>query len=470
MFGLEGGTTTCCDGLTRRDILRIGALGAAGLTLPQLLRAQPHYGPQRFGQAKRCILLFMSGGPPQQDTFDLKPEASGDARGEFRPIRTNVPGIEICEHLPMLARIADKFSIVRSVTHDSNIHTVGAHYMLTGNGLSRPAPGEINASPTDFPSFGAVVSKLRRNDPKLPTFVAMPQKNTNTDGTVWPGLGGGFLGPAYDPLLVTAEYEKYKSDIASYENRPFRTPSLSLPKGVDTNRLSNRRRLLDALEREVRAADRDAASGLMDQYRAKALDMVTNPATQRAFNLGLEPAAVRERYGRHLFGECCLLARRLSEAGVPLVTVYWHPDGTTVAPSWDTHEKNYENLKGHLLPPLDRGMSALIEDLSQRGLLNETLVVWMGEFGRTPKINGVGGRDHWGALQSIVMAGGGIQGGRVWGRSDKTAAYPEEDPVSPGDVGATLYHLMGISPHAEVVDTSGRPHPLVRGEVIRGLL
>ena len=468
MIPIRGTGVRCCDGVSRREFLRLGGLGAAGLMLPDMLRAQAR--GSGFGTAKRCILLFMSGGPPQQDTWDLKPDApTPEARGEFRPIRTSVPGIEICEHFPLLARQADKYAIVRSVTHDSNIHTVGAHAMLTGNPLPRAAAGEIGASSTDFPHYGAVLSRLRPSR-RMPTFVALPQYQRNTDGTPWPGQGGGFLGALCDPLQLSAEYEKHKNDPRAYENRPFRTPSLALPEGVTAERFHARRRLLEAMEDTLRQADREASQGLLDQYRARAFDLLSSPDTQRAFDLEREPASLRDRYGRHLFGQGCLLARRLAEAGVPLVTVYWHPDGTSAAPSWDTHEDNYYHLKTHLMAPCDRGFSALLEDLHQRGMLEDTLVVWMGEFGRTPQINKAGGRDHWGMCQSIVLAGGGIRGGQVYGRSDRSAAYPVENPVSPGDVGATIYFLLGIPPNAEIVDQTGRPHPLVRGEPLRALL
>lgn len=461
---------TCCDGIPRRLFLQIGALGAMGLGLPELLQGQAKSNsPDKlFGRAKRCIILFMTGGAPQQDTFDLKPDAPEEIRGEFKPIKTNVSGIEISEYFPMLAKQADKYAILRSVTHESNIHTVGAHIMLTGNDYPKPVAAEVNAAPTDFPHFGAVLSKLKPAQ-KIPTFVTLPQKNTNTDGTVWPGLGGGFLGQRYDPLLVQADYEKWKHDPKVYENRPFRTPSLSLPPGMTSARFDARRRLLNALEGSQRATEKDAKLGLLDHYRSKAFDLLSSAETQRAFHLDSEPDALRDRYGRHIFGQGCLLARRLAAAGVPLVTVYWHVDGNTVAPSWDTHEKNYENLKGHLMAPTDRAFSALLEDLHQQGMLDDTLVIWMGEFGRTPQINKMGGRDHWGMCQSIVMAGAGIRGGQVYGKSDKHAAYPAEKPVKPGDIGATLYHLMGISSHAEIVDPTGRPYPLVRGELIEGL-
>ncbi len=460
----------CCDGLSRRDFLKIGGLGSAGLMLPQLLEAQQRpTGRLPFGKAKHCILLFMTGGPSQMDTFDLKPDAPAGRRGEFKPIKTNVSGIEISEYFPLLAQQADKYAILRSVTHESNIHTVGAHIMLSGNSYPKQAAGEINASPTDHPHYGSVLSKLRPALSKIPAFVALPQKNMNTDGTVWPSQGGGFLGSRYDPLWVQADYEKYKQNSADYENRPFRVPSLTLPQNISTDRFQARRRLLEEMEKAVKGTERDARGQLLDHYREKAFDLLSSTATQRAFNLDNETPQVRDRYGRHMFGQGCLMARRLVEAGVPLVTVYWHPDGSTTAPSWDTHDKHYTHLKDHLMTPCDRGFSALLEDLFQRGMLESTLVVWMGEFGRTPQINAAGGRDHWGACQSVVMAGGGVRGGQVYGRSDREGAYPVENPVTAGDLGATIYSLMGISPDTEIRDQQDRPHPLVRGEAIKAL-
>lgn len=465
LFGIS-----CCDGLTRREALRIGGLGMAGLLLPDLLRAQEKSGGALpFGRARRCILLFMSGGPPQQDTWDLKPDAPVEQRGLFKPIPTSVAGIEISEYFPLLARQADKYAILRSVTHDSNIHTVGAHLMLTGNAYPKPAVGEIAASPSDFPHYGAVLTKLRPTSAKVPPFVALPQKNTNTDGTIWPGQGGGFLGEQYDPLFLTAEYKRHQSDPKAYENCVFKTPALTLPKGLTMERVETRRRLLQTLDRITRKAEQAASLGLLDAHRERAYDLLTSPETQRAFDLDAEPPALRDKYGRHLFGQSCLLARRLAAAGVPLVTVFWHPDGTPAAPSWDTHEHHYHHLKSHLMGPADRGFAALLEDLHQRGMLHDTLVVWMGEFGRTPQINANGGRDHWGMCQSIVMAGGGIRGGQVYGKSDRVAAYPTENPVSPGDVSATIYTLLGVPPEAEIVDQTGRPHPVTRGEPIRAL-
>jgi len=466
-----------CDGISRRELLRIGGLGAAGLMLPELLRAQPTVGPGKFGRAKRVIVLFMSGGPPQQDTWDLKPEASGSARGEFRPIKTNVSGIEISEQFPLLARQADKYAIIRSVTHGPGtrgVHTLGTHAMLTGNAHptgDQELSAEIWASPTDFPHYGSTLSYLRKSDPRVPSFVALPMKQSSGDLTVWPGQGGGFLGARNDPLQVTADFKKHRMNPADYENCVFRAPSLTLPDGVTADRLNARRRLLKSLEGVARGTERDAAAGLLDHFREKAFDLLSSTETQKAFNLDAEPAAVRDRYGRHLFGQGCLLARRLAQAGVPLVTVYWHQDGNgSTAVAWDTHSSHYQHLKTLLMPPCDRGFSALLEDLDRTGMLADTLVIWMGEFGRTHQINPAGGRDHWPPCQSIVMAGAGIRGGQVYGASDKNAAYPIENPVSPGDVGATIYWLLGIRPDVEIVDQGGRPHPLVRGEPLMGLM
>jgi hypothetical protein len=270
--------------------------------------------------------------------------------------------------------------------------------------------------------------------------------------------------------MVDAEFPLDHYDPKDYMNCKFRTPSLTLPPGVTAERFNVRRQLLQELEKHERAAERDAAAGLLDHYKEAAFNLLSSTETQRAFNLEAEPDKIRDRYGRHLFGQGCLLARRLVGAGVPLVTVYWQHDGTTTAPCWDTHEKNYQNLKDRLMPYCDRAFSALLEDLHQTGMLKDTLVVWMGEFGRTPQINKAGGRDHWGMLQSVVMAGGGIKGGQVYGKSDAVAAYPAEDPVSPGDVGATIYSLLGIRPDTAIVDKTGQPHPLVRGEPIRALM
>jgi hypothetical protein len=471
MLSIKGAKTRCCDGITRRDFLRIGGLGTMGLMLPSLLRAQAASATRgSFGSAKRCILLFMYGGPPHQDTWDLKPNAPAEIRGEFNPIKTNVPGIEISEYFPMLARHADKYALIRSVTQETNIHTVAAHAMLTGNPYPKPADRDVHASPSDFPHYGSVLSQVRPSDRRLPTFVALPLRIANTDGTITPGQGGGFIGAEFDPFQVKVDMPRLNPDPKAYENLTFRTPNLTLAEGISSARLNARRGLRQAVDRGLRAIDKESTMRSLDHFTEKAFNLLSSPETQRAFNLDAEPDRVRDRYGRLVFGQGCLLARRLSEAGVPMVTVYWHFDGTAVDPAWDTHKDNYPNLKNRLMPPTDRAFSALLEDLHQRGLLEDTLVIWSGEFGRTPKINAQGGRDHWGACQSVVMAGAGVKGGQVYGSSDATASHPASDPVIPADVGATIYHLLGISPDTEIVDQTGRPHPVVRGEAIHGIL
>src|SRR5258708_8111855 len=276
----------------------------------------------------------------------------------------------------MLARQADKYAIIRSVTHDSNIHTVGAHAMLTGNNYPKPAAGEIGASPSDYHHYGAVLTHLRHGNPKVPSFVALPRKSANTDGTVTPGQGGGFLGAQYDPLMVDAEFPLDHYDPKDYMNCKFRTPSLTLPPGVTAERFNARRQLLQEMEKHERATERSAAAGLLDQYKEAAFNLLSSTETQRAFNIDAEPDKTRDRYGRHLFGQGCLLARRLVGAGVPLVTVYWQHEGNTTAPCLYTHEKHYQNLKDRLMPYCDRAFSALLEDLFQSGMLQDTLVVW----------------------------------------------------------------------------------------------
>jgi hypothetical protein len=471
MLSIRGAKVRCCDGFTRRDFLRIGGLGTMGLMLPSLLKAQAaSAAAHSFGSAKRCIMLFMYGGPPHQDTWDLKPDAPAEIRGEFKPIKTNVPGIEISEYFPMLARHADKYAIIRSVTQETNIHTIAAHAMLTGHPYPKPAQNDVSASPDDFPHYGAVLSQVRPSDPRLPTFVALPLRIGNTDGKVTPGQGGGFIGGEYDPFQVNVTMPRLNPDPQAYENLNFRTPNLTLSEGISSARMNARRGLQREVDTALRAIDREATMRSFDYYAEKAFNILSSRETQRAFNLDAESAKVRDRYGRLVFGQGCLLARRLIEAGVSLVTVYWHMDGTAVDPAWDTHKDNYPNLKNRLMPPTDRAFSALLEELNQRGLLEDTLVVWSGEFGRTPKINAQGGRDHWGTCQSVVMAGAGVKGGQVFGSSDETAGYPVSDAVTPADVGATIYHLLGISPNTEVIDQTGRPHPIIRGTPIHGVM
>jgi hypothetical protein len=444
-----------CDGLSRRRWLRVGGLGAAGLLLPDLLRgraAARSRGPAdrgSFGRARSCILCFLFGAPAHQDIWDLKPDAPMNVRGEFRPIASSVPGILLGEHLPHIARAAHRFALVRSVQHPDDIHTVAMHYMLTGRRHAQPTTNPRN-QPGDFPCFGAVVQYLRSHRTGLPAGVSLnaPANQVSANNHIFPGFFAGLLGRRYDPVFIAQDPSAPGFD-------PLPTAG-----GAEAGRLRRRHSLLQAVDRRRR--ELDAVAGVQDfgAYHRQAFGLVTSRAARRAFDLSREPAAVRDRYGRSAFGQGCLLARRLVEAGVGLATVNWARDDAF----WDTHANNFRDLNDKLLPPFDRGFSALLEDLAQRGLLDETLVVCLGEFGRTPKINTAAGRDHWAACNSVVLAGGGVRGGQVLGASDRTAAYPATRPVSPADLAATIYHALGIDPRTELHDSLGRPWQLSDGE------
>jgi hypothetical protein len=453
MIALSGTGVRLCEGMTRRAWLRAGALGPLGLALPDLLAGRaranrlPPSGLPFFGRARACIVAFLFGAPAHQDVWDLKPEAPVEVRGEFRPIATGVPGIRLGEHIPQVARQAHRFALVRSVTHPDNTHTVAMHYMLTGRRHAAPATNPQN-KPTDFPTFGAVVNHLRPGG-SLPPAVSLnaPANQVSAGNHIFPGFFAGFLGGAFDPLFVA-------QDPSRDDFRPFETAE-----GPAAQRLRGRRALLAEVDRQRQALERTAAGRSLDGCQARAFDLVTSAQTRLAFDLAQESDRVRRRYGRSPFGQGLLLARRLVEAGVGLVTVNWARDDAF----WDTHADNFRLLKNSLLPPFDQGFSALLEDLAQRGLLDSTLVVCLGEFGRTPKINGAAGRDHWAACNSVVLAGGGIRGGHVHGASDRIAAYPASAPVTPEDLSATLYHLLGIDPRTEVRDHLGRPQSLSDG-------
>jgi hypothetical protein len=456
MFHLCGPGNRLCDGVTRREFLRVGGLSLAGLTLPELLRARAN-GDAPRGRARSCIQLFMWGGPSQHETFDLKPHAPEGVRGEFRPIETNVPGIRICEHLPLLARRADRYAIVRSLTHTGVNHGTSAYHVLTGHVHS--SPGTLrHPAPTDMPSVGCAVSRFGRQARELPAYVALPSVLHDGDGGEVPGQGPGVLGGRYAPFLVAGDV-----------TRPdFSIETLTLPGDLGGGRLRGRIGLQNALDRTGERLAGIAARDVDANYE-RAFRLLQSPKARRAFNLAAEPTAVRERYGIHPFGQSCLLARRLVEAGVPLITVYWNAPHIDDQNHWDTHKDSFNRLKYHLLPPFDRGMTALLDDLETRGLLGETLVTWMGEFGRTPKLNKAGGRDHWGFCQSALLAGAGVRGGQVYGSSDASAAYAAELPVSPDDVAATVFHSLGIRLDHEMHDSQGRPLPLCKGKPVAGL-
>lgn len=461
--------------LNRRDsMIRLGQLGLGALTLPALGAAEQAcasaLSPARTpGKAKSCILLYLWGGPPQQDMWDMKPDAPEGIRSEFKPIDTAVPGMRICDQLPRIARHTDKMCIVRSMTHPSNIHEVGVYHTLTGkvnNTLSVPRNAR---SRRDFPNVSGIVSRFTPPG-ALPAGVTIPRP-IGHDGVTYAGTHAGFLGPQYDPIELKPPGEV--NDPAPH--------NFELPAGLDLARFSSRSSLLERIERYDRVVQRspEATRG-HDAFREQAFRMLASPEAKRAFDLEREDPRLRDRYGRNEYGESFLLARRLVEHGVRLVTVVWYyicPNGD-VANVWDNHGgtaslggiSGYAMLKEkYCLPPLDLAYSALLEDLSARGLLDETLVAMYGEFGRSPQINKNGGREHWGACQSAVFAGGGIRGGQLYGSSDAQAAYPASCPVSPEDILATIYYGLGLPPELEIRDPLSRPHRISDGKPITAL-
>jgi uncharacterized protein (DUF1501 family) len=442
---------------SRREALCVGGLGVLGLGLSGLLAGQAAAGstsrPRTAGKAKSCILLFMWGGPSQLDTWDPKPDAPAEVRGEFRPIATNVPGTIVSEHFPRLANLADKYAIIRSMTHDDPAHLSSVHHILTGRQAPHVKSDADPPSRHDSPTIGSALARLQPTDAAIPPFVTMPWivSHPAAPGGKAPGQNAGWLGAAYDPFVLTAD--------PSASN--FTIPQLRRAADVSVERLAARRQLLAGLN-----TTSTSGSGLDDSLH-KAMDLLTSDAASRAFDLSREPAPVRDRYGRNIHGQCVLLARRLIEAGVRLVCVNWHQDNQTF---WDTHNNNFPGLKNRLMPPADQALSALLDDLSQRGLLDETLVVWVGEFGRSPRINQKqAGREHHPGCYSAVLAGGGVRGGQIYGRSDRIAASPMENPVSPADLAATIYHGLGISADTTVQDREGRPAALTEGSPITAL-
>jgi hypothetical protein len=463
MLRVVGPPQRMCDGVRRRTFLRIGAAGALGLGLPMPLRAAPAAAPAAgFGAAKRCILLFLTGGPPQHDTWDPKPNAPAQIRGEFKPIPTAIPGLQFSELFPLLARRANHLCVVRSVTHVDTVHTSAGYTMLTGVPhpfANTPDVKNIKPTPHDHPHVGALLAVARRPAAGVPPFVALPEAIKDDVVNPYPGLDGGFLGTQFSPFLVNAADDK----------AGFRLPDVLLPADVTGDRLADRRSILGRLDHARQGLDgpatRDAAV-----WRAKAYDVVGSAPFSRAFALDREPPAVRDAYGRHLFGQGCLLARRLVEAGVGLAAVYWHYEGPQDSPVWDTHANNFKHMRERLAPPTDRAVAALLDDLDGRGLLADTLVIVMGEFGRSPRVNKEAGRDHWPGVQTILLAGAGIKAGVAFGSSDRDGGRPSDNPVGPADLTATLLHLLGVPPATEVRDRTGRPVVACTGEVVRGVI
>jgi hypothetical protein len=444
----------------RREVVRIGALGLGGLTLPDLLAAEHAHASMPIARAKSAILLFLSGGPAHMDMWDMKPEAPEEVRGTFRPIATNIAGIDVSEHMPRMARQADKYAVVRSVSHAQADHPAAAYWMMIGSPIARPAREAGFMSRADRPHPGSAVAKLLGSTPGMPPFVLLPEA-IQPNGPERSGQFAGFLGAAYDPYRINSD-----------PNLPDYSPgAVEPPSDLSTGRLLSRRSLrAEAGDSAAYLASAESARAVEDDY-TRAFDLLSSPEAQRAFDVSAEPDRVRDRYGRHVFGQSALLARRMVEAGVRLVQVNWvRHDGGKGGQGYDSHRNHLEWARTELLPPTDAAFASLVEDLDERGLLDETLVIMMGEFGRTPRFNKDGGRDHWPHCFSVVLAGGGIRGGQVLGASDRIGANPASEPISPGDLTATLYHLLGVDPRTTIRDRQDRPFVLAEGEPLHALL
>jgi hypothetical protein len=447
-------------------VLEIGALGALGLTLPGFWGAQAHAADSAGRRAKRCLIFFLCGGPAQHDTWDPKPEAPEEVRGPFGAIRSSVPGLAVGALMPRVARLAHHCCVLRSVTTGDHSHASSLYQVLTGYPHQPANTESVRAgAPNDRPHFASALRQLleRGNAGGIPAFITLPEIMSGNDFAVPNGQFAGVLGHRCDPWVLSCDPAAPR----------VVTPALSLPDDVSPQRLGDRRSLLEGLDRSAEIFSQCRVPGEYREHAARAFDLLRSTAAGRAFELEREPAALRDRYGRHKMGQSVLLARRLLEAGVPLVQVNWprEPnDRQTNNPLWDTHSNHNARMKDVLMPQMDQVFSALLEDLAERGLLGETLVVWLGEFGRTPRFNGAGGRDHWGGCFSLALAGGGVRGGAVLGASDRIGAYPQENPIAPREVSATICQALGFDPATEVQDVEGRPHPLSRGEALRGAL
>src|SRR5437870_9113452 len=454
---------TNCTGplkISRRQMLQVGGIGLFGLGLPGLLRANSRsVGTGQAPKADSCILVFLNGGPSHLDMWDMKPAAPKEVRGEFKPVATSVPGIQLSEHLPRLAKHMHQCALVRSVHHSvNNAHAAAVYVGLTGHDRG-DANVAIGAGPNDYPAIGSVVGLCRPPRAPVVPYVSMPYITAEgKGGPPQPGFFGGWLGRASDPLFMLRD-----------PNLPgFGLPELSPGPEVSMDRLHARRDLAHFLETTRRGTDFKSVLQDMDNFQAKAFDLLTSQATRKAFQLDQEPAAIRESYGRNIYGQSVLLARRLIEAGTRVACISWAPDANA---TWDTHGSNFTKLKNELLPQLDSAVSSLLTDLDVRGMLQRTLVVVMGEFGRSPKVNPAAGRDHWNFCYTVMLAGGGIKGGSVYGASDKIGAHPSSCPVLPADIIATIYHCLGISADLELKDRLNRPFQLVPwGSPIRELV
>ena len=444
-------------GLTRREAMQVGYSGALGRGLTSLLKnrvlgADAESGQSRQSSGKKMILVWTTGAMSHHDTLDMKPDAPAEVRGQFNPIQTKTPGYQVCEHMPELAKLSDKYSVIRSFTHKDNNHLMSTHHVLTGQ-IQPGAFFDKIASRTDWPNYSGAYNYFNpRNDGipngvNLPTYMQQPP-------LLWPGQYAGLLGAKHDPWQITADPNK----------DDFKVDSLTLAAGLDIQRVTDRQSLLSDLNKQQGRLERTAAGNRMKSEQEQAYNILTSRRLADAFEVQKESEPVREKYGRHTTGQSLLLARRLVQVGVPVVQV-----NIGNAQNWDNHGNIFPTLKDRLLPPLDKGLAALLTDLEERGMLEDTFVVLIGEFGRTPKVNNKAGRDHWGPCFSALFAGGGVQGGRVIGESDPHGGYPVKKPFSPEDFGATVYSVLGIDPESEIRDRFDRPLRLNSGSVISEL-
>jgi hypothetical protein len=436
----------------------VGYSGLLGVGLTSILAERAAAIGQTDEKARRkprsVIVVFLTGAPSHHDTFDMKPEAPPEVRGEFKAVATKVPGLHVCEHLPRLAARADKYALVRSLSHRDNNHLCATHHVLTGHAMPGAFFDKV-ASRDDWPSYASARNYLRPRNDGVPGGVNMPTFLMEGPLT-WPGQHAGFLGPKHDPWQITRDPNR----------ADFRVDSMRLAAGMEIDRLEARRLLLDQVDRQQRRMGALAECRRLSDQQQLAFSVLTSGKIAHAFEMDREPSAIRDRYGRHAFGQSLLLARRLVESGVPVVQA-----NMGRVQNWDSHDAIFPTLKNRLLPPLDQAVAALLDDLETRGLLDETLVLMLGEFGRSPKLSGAGrsgkpGRDHWAPCFFGLFAGAGVRGGQIIGKSDKIGAYPITNPYAPDDVGATVYHVLGINPAAEVRDRQNRPVQLNRGAVI----
>jgi hypothetical protein len=457
------------ESMSRRHLLKVGGLGLLGLNLPGLLRAealQQEQGIKKppLAKAKSVVFLYQFGGPSHIDMFDRKPDAPEGIRGPLKSISTNLAGVPICEGLPRVAKIMDKVTLIRSMHHTMKNHNSAAYYALTGHA---PPLDDIRLRDSIdlFPGYGCVVDRLAPNRGEMPTHIAYPY--VIRDGSVTPGQHASFLGRAHDPLLITQD-----------PNSPdFKLPELSLPSNLSFERIEARRELQKIVDAQSHLLDYNSTAQGMDAYYDKALAMLNSSKLRKAFDLSEESPKLRDDYGRHTYGQSCLLARRLVQAGTKFVTVYFSNSiggQSTSSGGWDTHGFNntrmYPIIEKYHLPLTNQTLPTFLEDMENHGLLDTTLVVWMGEFGRTPKINENASRDHWPQCYTVMLAGGGVKRGFVYGASDKNGAYPAENPVRPDDLAATIYYLLGIDPHTAVYTTANRPVPIAEGNPVMGVI